>query len=430
MPLRSSVLAALLALLVAPAVLAQPREPIVRVHVLNRVAPQAVTVQADESPLALYADRAGAPVATLQPGQSATVARTGGRLRLDAPTATREAAVFEAVPAEGAALALRTGSHRKRYRGALSVELDGGRRALRLVNYVPVEAYVASVVASEYPFTEIEGVKAQAVLARTYALRARDHAEGAAPFDVTDDTGSQVYRGADAETDVSRAATAQTRGEVLLYRGALAEATYYSCSGGHTADNESVWRGNPVPYLRGRPDPYDADCPDHRWTTTASAGGVLRALASRYGGSVTGIEVVSRSPDGRVTAVRLLGSGRTIGGNEFRTAVNGAFGARTVRSTHFTVERSGGTYRFSGRGFGHGVGMSQYGARGQARQGRSYRDVLAFYFAGTDVQPLGDGYDAPPAMVAYEPVSPRARQRAADANPGSEAAAPTRRTAW
>jgi stage II sporulation protein D len=418
---------ALLVLLLAPVALAQPGEPIVRVHVLNRVAPQSVTVQADGSPLALYADRADAPVATLQPGQSATVARTGSRLRLDAPTATREAAVFEAVPASGATLALRTGSHRKRYRGALSIELDDSRRALRLVNYVPVEAYVASVVASEYPFTEIEGVKAQAVLARTYALRARDRS---LPFDVTDDTASQVYRGADAETEVSRAATEQTRGEVLHYRGALAEATYYSCSGGHTANNESVWRGDPVPYLRGRPDPYDAACPDHRWTTTASASGVLGALSGRYGGGVTGVEVLSRAADGRVTAVRLLGNGRTIGGNEFRTVVNGAFGARTVRSTHFTLERAGGSYRFSGRGFGHGVGMSQYGARGQAQQHRSYRDILAFYFAGTDVQPLLDGYDAPPAMVAYEPVTPRARQRAADANPGTEAAAPARRTAW
>src|SRR5690606_6794918 len=426
-------------LLLAPVAYAQPDEPIVRVHVLARVAPQAVTVTADGAPLTLYADRTDTPVATLQPGQSAEVERVGDRLRLRAPSATLQAEVVEVLPRPGEALALRTGAKRKRYRGALSVELDRGRRALRLVNYVPVEAYVASVVASEYPFDEVEGVKAQAVLARTYALRARDLSQ---PFDVTDDTDSQVYRGADAETAVSRAAAEATRGEVLTYGGALAEATYYSCSGGHTANNDDVWNGNPLPYLRGRPDPYDAACPDHRWTTTAPVSGVLRALSSRFGGGVTGVEVAARADDGRVTRVRLLGNGRTISGNEFRAAVNAAFGVRTVRSTHFQLSRDGSRYTFSGRGFGHGVGMSQYGARGQARQGRSYRDILGFYFAGTDVRPLRDGYDGVPVryasagaapgggLVPYEPRTPRARQRAADAHPGNERAEPVRRLAW
>ena len=428
---------ALLLLVASLPARAQPRDAIVRVHVLGRTAAQRVTLRAEAVPLSLYADRSGVPLATLQPGQSATVEREGDRLRLLAPMTSRIASAVEAVPSGQQTLGVTAGSERRRYHGALSVEADRSRRALRLVNYVPVESYVAGVVASEYPFTEIEGTKAQAVLARTYALRARN---ASAPFDVTDDTGSQVYRGADAETAVSRAAAEATRGEVLTYYGALAEATYYSCSGGHTADNESVWNGLPVPYLRGRPDPYDAACPDNRWTTSADASGVLRALGRRFGGAVTGFEVLERSPEGRVTRIRLLGSGRVVSGNEFRSAVNAAFGARTVRSTLFTASRSGGRYTFEGRGFGHGVGMSQYGAAGQARQGRSYRDILAFYFAGTDVQPLFDGSVTPPVASAPErpvryastepPSTPRVRPRHPGTDGAAERAAPTRRTAW
>src|SRR5690606_30348247 len=215
MPLR--LLAVPLLALLCGAAAAQPNEPVVRV--LLGGAPQSVSVTAREGGLTLYADRQDTPVATLLAGQTAEVERIGDRLHLRAPSAARQAHAFEAVPASEAPLALRAGGTTKRYRGALSLELDPRRRALRVVNYVPLEAYVASVVASEYPFAEVEGVKAQAVLARTYGLRARDAAK---PYDVTDDTGSQVYRGADAETEVSRAAAAATRGEVLRYGGALA----------------------------------------------------------------------------------------------------------------------------------------------------------------------------------------------------------------
>src|SRR5690606_21007969 len=298
---------------------------------------------------------------------------------------------------------------------------------------VPLEDYVASVVASEYPFTEIEGVKAQAVLARTYVLRAANPRN---PFDVTDDTGSQVYRGAEVVTDVARAAAEATHGEVLRYGTALVEATYYSSSGGHTANNEDVWRGAPISYLRGKPDPFDRDAPDYRWSTSAEVAGTLRALGRRYGGTVTGFEIEARAQDGRVTRVRLLGNRpQTISGNEFRTVVNGAFGVRTVRSTHFTVTRRGNRYVFEGRGFGHGVGMSQYGARGRARAGHSYRDILAFYFTGTYL----DRLDAAPTVArpytladfrSAPAVEAEARTRRVRFTGNTETDEPARRTAW
>ena len=374
----------------------QSAVPVIRVQVLSQENPHSVVIRAVEGPAAVMLDRDGVVIATLQPGETAEVARLDDRLRLTMPALTIQADVIELIPNPEAHLSVRTRSQRRAYPGRLVVESTG--QTLRLINHAPLPRYVASVVASEYPFPEPEGVKAQAILARTYALR---HLDPDAPFDLVDDTRAQVYRGLDATTPVSLAAVQDTRGQVLTYREELADATYYSSSGGHTAGNEEVWNGRPVPYLRPRPDPYDAEAPDHRWTTTASSSEVLRALSRRFGGSVTGIEVTRRTASGRVAQVRLHG-GRTptITGSQFRSAINASLGSRTIRSTHFTIERDGSRYVFHGRGFGHGVGMSQYGARGLARSGRTYREILGYYFEGTtlDVHEL---FGAEPALVEY-----------------------------
>lgn len=441
---------------------AQQADPIVRVYVLSRVAPQSLTVQATDGPLSVYANRENTTLHTLMPGESVTMDRVGNRVRITTPTGSVQAGVGEVVPTNGAVLSLRTGSHSREYHGALSVELDNDRRALRLVNYVPLEKYVASVVASEYPFSEIEGVKAQAVLARTYALRAAGKHDF---FDLYDDTRSQVYEGEEKVTAVTREAAEITHGEVLTYRANLVEALYYSSSGGHTANNEAIWNTNPVPYLRGRPDPYDAAAPDHRWSTSASSSDLLRALGRRFGGTVTGFDIVGRSPSGRVRNIRLQGSRpRTVTASQFRSVVTSAFGSRTLRSTHFSAERRGNRYVFDGRGFGHGVGMSQFGARAQAQQGRTYRDILSFYFAGTSVDmhdsafldqpstarnmaprpaqvtPRQEAYAVLQSLPSYspsssqsrrvEPVVAAAEEGGATWSAGSETSMPARRTAW
>jgi len=279
--------------------------------------------------------------------------------------------------------------------------------------------YVASVVASEYPFSEIEGIKAQAVLARTYAARRQDTERA---YDVDDHTGSQVYKGIEVVTDRARQAALETASERLYYGDVLADAVYSSSSGGHTADNETVWNGTPLPYLRGVPDPYDAGAPDHQWTTRASIRQVHDALSSRYGGRVRGLTVTERSLEGRIVRIELAGS-REISGSQFRSAVNATLGYRTVRSTHVEIDRSGDDYVFTGRGFGHGVGMSQYGARGQAREGRSYREILAYYFQGTSVERAPSAASAPVATASRR--WPTSRREARNAAPETDASAPT-----
>lgn len=386
-------LSALLLLLAAPAA-AQSAADVVRVRLAAPSAASEVTVVGSAAPLVVTVD--GRPVGQVAPGQPLRLRAEGREVRASGPGVDARGREVEAA---GGTVSVAASGPARRYVGSVRATSAGGR--LQVVNHAPLEDYVASVVASEYPFTEIEGVKAQAVLARTYALRRR----GAQPtYDVDDHHGSQVYKGADVVTPVTRRAAEETAGEVLTYGADLADAVYSSSSGGHTADNESVWDGAPVPYLRGVPDPYDAGAPHHTWRTTVEAAAVHRALSQRFGGRVTGVAPGETSREGRAVSLRLDGARQpTISGSDFRDAVNAALGARTVRSTRFTLARRGGDYVLEGGGFGHGVGMSQYGARGQAREGRSYEDILAFYFRGTEV--TGGTGGAALARVAAAPES-------------------------
>ena len=401
-------------LLAAVAVSASAQSPssTVRVRLLAASAPTSVTLSS-AAPLELVAgsDRLDADARRVE------VRATGGRVRVSG--AGRDVTTDRLRVAADAPVALRAGRVDRSYAGSLTLRAIGGR--LQIVNAVPFVDYVASVVASEYPFSEIEGIKAQAVLARTYAARRLDPTAG---YDLDDHEGAQVYKGAGAVTDRSWRAADETRGETLTYDGELAEAVYSSSSGGHTADNETIWNGRPLPYLRGVPDPYDADAPDHTWTATVSSREVHRALARRHGGTVRGLRVVDVSREGRVRRIELVGS-REISGSEFRATVNAALGYRTIRSTRFELASRGDDYVFTGRGFGHGVGMSQYGARAQAREGRSYRDILAYYFQGTTVE------QAPgEAAVASSSRWPTRRgvARGDGAASDSTAAPPARRT--
>ena len=414
--------------------LAAAQADAVRVRLFGTSPPDAVTVTGAGT---VTVD--GVRVGTTAPGAVSRVERDGTRVRVSGGGVEAEGQSVEVAPGSAeATLHVVGGRQTVDVRGTVTGTAAG--EGLTVVNRVPLPDYVSSVVASEYGFPEIEGVKAQAILARTYAVRQAAGRAGRA-YDVDDHQGSQVYRGAGVETATSRRAERETRGQILTYAGQPAEALYSSSSGGHTADNETVWGTPPVPYLRGVIDPYDADAPDHTWRTTADAARVHGVLARRYGGTVTGIEIAERSREGRAVRVRLLGTnGTVVSGSDFRTVVNGTLGWRTVRSTLFTLSvDGGGQYVFSGGGFGHGVGMSQYGARGQARAGRSYLDILAFYFAGTQVVG-GDAPAVPPAgLLASEragtggvprpptasPSAPRPRPTSSPASAPSAARPPT-----
>ncbi|MEL6322470.1 MAG: SpoIID/LytB domain-containing protein [Cyanobacteria bacterium J06626_14] len=273
----------------------------------------------------------------------------------------------------------------KWYRGRTQVvAVDGGITA---VNHIDLEEYLYSVVGAEAPTSwPLEALKSQAVAARTYALYQRQH-RGNAIFDVGDTTAWQVYKGLEEEASSTHAAVRGTAGQVLTHNGRLIEAVFHSSSGGHTENAEHVW-SNPRPYLQGVAD-FDHSAPVFQWQEQFSAD----ELQSRISGvgRILSITPVELSPTGRILSMQVVGDAntRTLTGIEMRRSLG-------LRSTLFTIRpqmeqvasaNSAASvpvaFAVDGRGFGHGVGMSQWGAYGMASRGYNYQQILGHYFQNT-----------------------------------------------
>jgi len=289
----------------------------------------------------------------------------------------------------------------RRVRGR--VEAVGSVRGFLLVNHLDLEDYLAGTLGREmYASWPPQALRAQAVASRTYALRhARDGLRNGQLWDVGADTQHQVYGGVAAETRSVRAAVAATRGEVLVYAEEPILAAFHSASGGRTASAEEVW-GEALPYLVSVPVADEDDSPDTYWRASVSASTLGRALeaAGWPVGALRTVEVVDRSPSGRVLSVELRGTrGRaTLTGREVRSLV----GESTIKSTLFEIRESGHRekskdqfargWTFVGSGRGHGVGMSQWGARAMAEDGADYRGILAAFYPGARIErwPVSD----------------------------------------
>jgi stage II sporulation protein D len=184
---------------------------------------------------------------------------------------------------------------KRRYRGSLQVDVVGGR--LRAINVVGLEQYLYGVVPSEMPYGwAAEALRAQAVVARSYALAVRK----SGPFDLYPDTRSQVYLGIDHERPSTNAAVDATAGKVLLYDGAVAKTYFFSTSGGRTASSEDIW-GTAIPYLVSVPDPYDSISPHHSWGPIPYNGARLGRLL-RAGAAVVDMQTALNS-SGRVSTL-------------------------------------------------------------------------------------------------------------------------------
>ncbi len=263
------------------------------------------------------------------------------------------------------------------YRGALRIEAHEG--GLRVINLVDLEAYLRGVVPSEMSASwPMEALKAQAVAARSYTLASLDHA---ADYDVCASDACQVYRGVAAEHPRSDRAVHETEGIVIAWRGAPAVAYYHADSGGALASSGEVW-GRELPYLRNGTD-VPVDSPHRGWTFRLDPAALAAALAAegRAVGTPSGLTVLARSPSGRVARAELAGSaGRTSLAGPALTRVLRAVG---LKSTRISVT---GPLTVRGDGWGHGVGMSQYGARALALRGYDYGRILAYYYPGVGLQ--------------------------------------------
>ena len=397
LPYKAAILA--LALCVLPS---QAQD--VRIRLLDKQAPTSITLSAYEGAVRLHAGDYTDPLLEIGTGQTVLISPYGvsNELRVSSDALTLYTQSLRAEPVGGASFGIEMRDDEaeqapRRYTGNLVISPDQNDEGLKLINAVPIEAYVASVVSTEYGLDDLEGSKAMAVLARTYVLNTPG--KYGPDYDHVDDTRSQVYRGEDVITPLALEAARSTENEVLTYRGRLIQAVYHSSSGGHTADNESVWASAPVPYLRGKPDPYGKQSPHAEWVSRVPRPKLLSELGKKFGGEVAGFLLDERNPDGRVASVSMLmqnGQRRSVTGNEFRLVVIWHFGPRSLRSMRFDAERQGNEYIFTGQGYGHGVGLNQWGAHDMAQRGMSYTDILDFYYTGTTLSRL-DETDAAPA---------------------------------
>jgi stage II sporulation protein D len=214
------------------------------------------------------------------------------------------------------------------YRGTFEVILAGSK--LELVNSLPLEQYVADVVSVENPaYWPQEALRAQAIASRSYALAS---VRASAAFDVYSDNRSQNYRGLRKESTSAEAAASSTRGQVLLYDGAIVPAFFTAANGGMTSNTDDVWQGQPVPYLTSRPDPFDARSPDSNWGPVGVTMSMLRQKFPNLPSTVVQIDVVRNSGD-RITSISFVGD------NGVSYSVDGAtFQQRLdLRSTYATL---------------------------------------------------------------------------------------------
>ena len=295
----------------------------------------------------------------------------------------------------------------KKYRGEFVIsQTDSG---FLVVNSLPMDSYLRGVVPLEIgnrTAAEFAAVQAQAVAARTYAYK---HLTNSRAFDMYATVQDQVYGGVDAEKPQADTAIMTTRDVVVLYNGQPITTPYHSTCGGSTAAVSEVWYDQPdQPYLRpvsdripGTNNFYCDSSPRFSWTQSYDAAG-LRAVMEKYLaaytkapknglGKITDIREQGRTPSGRIAAltVQTESGSYTLRGNDIRFVLRDPKGA-ILNSTFlsFTRETSGGevsSLTVSGRGYGHGIGMCQWGAIGRARAGQNYRTILETYYPGTTI---------------------------------------------
>ncbi len=250
-----------------------------------------------------------------------------------------------------------------------------------------LESYLVGVVLGEMPASfEPEALKAHAVVARTYTrkrMSGSKHSGAAICMDpgccqaYTDQEDYLEQGGTQAAVDKVRRAVTDTDGLVLCYGGALIDATYFSCSGGSTEDAVAVW-GQDVPYLQAVESPGEEDAPRYSETVTFTAAEFAGKLGITNAGDPASWFGPATYTEGAGIDTLTIG-GKTFGGTELRRLLG-------LRSTAFAWQVRGKEITITTRGFGHRVGMSQYGAQAMAQAGSGFAEILAHYYQGTSLE--------------------------------------------
>ncbi|CCQ94013.1 putative SpoIID/LytB domain protein [[Clostridium] ultunense Esp] len=332
----------------------------------------------------------------------------------------------------------------KNYRDYINFKIMGAN--LIVINYVDIDNYLYGVVPKEMPVSfEMEALKAQAIAARTYALKHMNKHNNEC-YDLCDTTHCQVYGGMDGEDEKTNRAVDGTSGMIITYNGNIIDALYHSNSGGVTEDSLEAW-GNSHPYLISVEDEFSINAPNGSWSLNLNADEISKSLKNKGVniGNVIDMEVLGNSSSGRVTQLKIIG---TLGEKILNKGqIREFLGLTEVKSNLFTIKKSsndatstnlyaidgnssklqlidletshiidgstkqrpsrGLTSRFinrdgvvdkidggntgitnfiiEGKGYGHGVGMSQWGAQKMAESGYTFEDILKHYYNGVEI---------------------------------------------
>lgn len=283
----------------------------------------------------------------------------------------------------------------KRYRGYIDILLMPDKK-LTVINQLELEDYIRGVlyheVSNRWP---MEALKAQAVAARSYAVY-QMKANVSRDYDVTNDIYSQVYGGRTGERYRTNIAVLETAGEVLVYQGKILPSYFFATCGGRTENAKELWPRHEMPPLKGVACIYCRESPHYFWKKNLQLKDIQEKLIAKGQkiGLIQDIAILSRNASDRIEKVQITdrtGKQITMLGKDFREAV----GPNIIRSNNYYVVMHGYYVDFFGKGWGHGVGMCQWGAQGMSSLGFNYEQILQFYYPGTEIATIKNAAPRP-----------------------------------
>lgn len=309
-------------------------------------------------------------------------------------TTTRDAIRIGAVEFKTGSVRIRTARDAniylggRRFRGFIDiVRKDNGRPLV--INYIDLDAYLYGVLYNEVSHRwPMEVLKAQAIAARTFAIyQARQNS--LKPYDLRSDIYSQVYGGRQSEKWSTTWAVNTTKGKVLWYRGGIFPAYYHATCGGWTEDASNLWKID-IPPLKGTACDFCRHSPHYRWVKEIPLSRVedrLRSAGYKIDG-ISSVSILSKNRSGRVQTLQIKGAdgaSQILSGKDFRQMI----GPNEIRSARFDAAVASNKLRVEGLGWGHGVGMCQWGAYGMARKGKKAEAILKHYYPGAEIKTIG-----------------------------------------
>jgi stage II sporulation protein D len=272
----------------------------------------------------------------------------------------------------------------KPYRGYLTIIKSENK--INVINVLPIEDYIKGVLPAEASANwNIEALKSQAVISRTYAIAnlSKHSAQG---FDVCSAIHCQVYSGASVEADSCNKAVLETQCKILSYDGKFAHTVFHANCGGHTEDPKYIWNWKDTPpYLKGVKCGYCAGAPHAKWGKTLSESFIRKQLSDNNIGKIKSIQIKGKTSAGTAKKLKITHSKGevTLNAYQFRIAVD----AGQIKSHAFGfIKTDGDKFHFKGRGWGHKVGLCQWGAKGMAEKGKTYKEILAYFYPGTIIK--------------------------------------------